>query len=76
MNKKIIFSLIFAVIVFIALGFIFLKPKSEKPAEVLNNDATTNLGESTSTNPMNNKPDINPVNKSNPFSSIKTNPFK
>lgn len=76
MNKKIILGLVFVVIVLVAIGILyFKKPKPEKTAEVLINN-TTSLGESTSTNPMSNKPDINPADKSNPFSSIKTNPFE
>lgn len=27
-------------------------------------------------NPLENKPEVNPLSKANPFSSIKTNPFK
>jgi len=48
-------------------------------------DTAENLGKSASqgvlpsidpkSNPMENAPDINPVSKTNPFSSIKTNPF-
>jgi flagellar basal body-associated protein FliL len=31
---------------------------------------------SVSTNPLDNKPDINPVDQTNPFKNIKTNPFE
>lgn len=30
----------------------------------------------TDTNPLENKPDINPVDKANPFKDLKTNPFR
>ena len=31
---------------------------------------------SVSTNPLDNKPDINPADQTNPFKNIKTNPFE
>ncbi len=31
---------------------------------------------SVSTNPLDNKPNINPVDQTNPFKNIKTNPFE
>jgi len=83
MNKKIVFSAIFIVIVLNVLGYVFYKSKNMKPTKEPNLSGTaenpSSLSESTSTNsinPMDNKPDINPSDKSNPFSSIKTNPFE
>lgn len=30
----------------------------------------------TSTNPLDNKPNINPIDQTNPFNNVKTNPFE
>lgn len=38
--------------------------------------ATQGTLPSVGTNPLENKPDINPVDKANPFKNVKTNPFK
>ncbi len=38
--------------------------------------ATKGALPSISANPLENKPDINPADKANPFKNIKTNPFK
>lgn len=39
-------------------------------------DATKGVIPSINTNPLENKPDINPADKTNPFKNVETNPFK
>ncbi len=43
--------------------------------EKINESATQGALPSLGTNPLENKPDINPADKANPFKDIKTNPF-
>lgn len=80
-KKIMMVGVVFALFVIAVFGYLFFKEKSPESAGELEEEfnATTevsSLGESTTTNPLNNKPDINPVDKSNPFRSIKTNPFE
>lgn len=44
-------------------------------AEDISNSATKGVLPSIQTNPLENKPDVNPANKANPYQNIKTNPF-
>lgn len=85
----IVLTTILAIISLIALisGFLFWLQwnKSNKPLNESqkNTENSNNLQESASknvvpafqTNPLENKPDVNPANKANPFIKIKTNPF-
>lgn len=36
----------------------------------------TEIIPSVSTNPLDNKPNVNPIDQTNPFNNIKTNPFE
>jgi len=86
--KKIIFIII-TVILLIALGiggYLFWNnwKKFEirnafknvgNTAEDITNSATRGVLPSIQTNPLENKPDVNPADKANPFKDIKTNPF-
>lgn len=46
-------------------------------AEKITESATQGvLPDLSNQNPLEDKPDVNPVSKTNPFSEIKTNPFK
>jgi len=79
MNKKgiIIFVSIILIVVVGVIGYLLLDSSSQRAEDVskiVNQGVLPSLGEST--NPMKNKPDINPVDASNPFRSIKTNPFQ
>lgn len=47
-----------------------------KVAETITKSATQGTLPSLGTNPLENKPDINPADKTNPFKDIKTNPFE
>jgi len=44
-------------------------------AEDITNSANKGVLPSIQTNPLENKPDVNPADKANPFKDIKTNPF-
>ncbi len=50
--------------------------KAESGAEKITESATKGTLPSVGTNPLENKPDINPADKANPYKNIKTNPFK
>ena len=50
--------------------------KANKAAETITESATKGVLPSLGTNPLENKPDINPTDKANPFKNIKTNPFE
>lgn len=81
--------IIIAVILLIALGigwyfyWINLKKSATKSilenagktAEDITNSATKGVLPSIQTNPLENKPDVNPADKANPFKDIKINPF-
>lgn len=45
-------------------------------AEKLSQSAGQGVLPAIGTNPLENKPNLNPVDKTNPFNDIKTNPFK
>lgn len=89
MNKKIITIIVVtAVLMIIAglLGYLYwtnLKKSSNaeilkntaNTAEEITNSATKGVLPSLETNPLENKPDINPADNSNPIKNIKTNPF-
>jgi len=50
--------------------------KAGEAAEKITESATKGVLPSIGTNPLENKPDINPADKANPFKNIITNPFK
>lgn len=86
MKKKIlIIAIAVLAIITVAIGWWYYQ-KSHKASNAIEQagDLTGNLGReaakgtmpSINTNPMENAPDTNPVSKTNPFSNIKTNPFK
>lgn len=86
MNKKTLIIVATAVVVLTLVGlgiyFKFFKstsnevPEETSPAEKLIESATKGTLPSLETNPLKNKPDLNPADKANPFTNIKTNPFK
>ncbi len=81
--------MIIAIILLIALGIAgyfywinFKKSETKNAlenagntAEDITNSATKGVLPSIQINPLENKPDVNPANKANPFTNIKTNPF-
>lgn len=58
-----------------ALGYYYFS-KSEAPAviDTATQGVLPSIGEAA--NPLSDKPDINPTSKTNPFDSVKTNPFQ
>jgi hypothetical protein len=50
--------------------------KAGEAAEALTESALKGVLPSIETNPLENKPDINPADKANPFKDIKINPFE
>lgn len=50
--------------------------KAEEAAEQITEEATKGALPSLTTNPLENKPDVNPASKANPIKNIKTNPFE
>ncbi len=61
------------IILFILLGAIYWYVRSGK---VVTETPNEEVAPSVSTNPLDNKPNINPVDQTNPFTNIKTNPFE
>ena len=90
-NKIIAVSILVIVVVLGAvLGYVYVKSKkSVQPtaadiqsavdvagsvADSATQGVLPSIGEAS--NPLTNKPDINPTSKTNPFDSVKTNPFQ
>lgn len=79
MSKKRIIIIVVVLILVALVGYfifwsgIFSQPDGDM-GPIVNQGVLPSLGDST--NPMKNKPDINPIDASNPFRSIKTNPFE
>jgi flagellar basal body-associated protein FliL len=88
MEKKIII-IIAGVLIILGLvggGYLYLKFKEKPGDKILKNaeettnkiieSATKGALPSIQTNVLENKPDINPADKANPYTNIKTNPFE
>ncbi len=89
MNKKLLIATIVALALLVA-GYWYWKntttltpeeqalQKAEDSANVLTKNTTQGVLPSldVNANPVGNLPDTNPVNKTNPFSNVKTNPFR
>ena len=85
MDKKIIIIIIAAVLLVVLVGGYFLWANFKKSkagaldnigtAEDITNSATKGVLPSIETNPLEDKPDLNPADKANPYKDIKTNPF-
>jgi len=86
MKKKIILAIIILSVAGAAVGGYFywnkkssgasVLDKTSEAADKINNSATQGVLPSLQTNPLENKPDLNPVDKVNPYKNIKTNPFE
>lgn len=77
MNKKILISILVLLILGLVGGGYYWYWQSGKAspgqsAETAGGGALPSL----TTNPLENKPNLNPVDKTNPFQNIKTNPFE
>lgn len=91
MKKKTFLIMSIAAILLVALGivgYLYLTKwriaiagkdaleKTGEAAEKLVEDASKGVLPDIGANPLENKPDVNPVDKANPFKDIKTNPFE
>ena len=88
MDKKIIIIIVASILLitiigFSILGYFYFKNKTSSAlektkgaAEKITEDATKGVLPSLQTNPLENKPNINPADKANPIKNIKTNPFE
>lgn len=74
-NKEIVIAFVLVAIV-VTAGYLFWKSKksSEEIGQTIDRGVMPSLGENG--NPMENRPNVNPVDASNPFRSVKTNPFE
>ncbi|MDO8561268.1 MAG: hypothetical protein Q7S05_00370 [bacterium] len=70
-NKTLIIASAVVVIIVIGLGvYMFLKANQSVPAAAPAGSVSYGTD-----NPLENKPDLNPADKTNPFKTLKTNPF-
>jgi len=77
MKKSYLIAIVSVVVLLILLGASYWYWQSKKSGvEVINETANQEILPSVSTNPLDNKPNINPVDQTNPFKNIKTNPFE
>jgi len=92
MSKKIIIAIVAAVLFIglVVGGYVYLNSqkksketpqinalkKAEQAAEQITEEATKGVLPSLETNPLENKPDVNPASNANPIKDIKTNPFE
>lgn len=53
-----------------------IKTNIAEDSAKITEDATKGVLPQIQTNPLDQKPDLNPVSKTNPYKNIKTNPFK
>jgi len=85
-KKTIIIIAVVLLIILASAGFLYWNNLKKSKAGILEKagDLTKKITESATkgtlpsitTNPLENKPDINPADKANPFKNVKTNPFK
>ena len=90
MSKKILIIIIAAALIIAVSvgGYFFWNRKSKedagikiletvgKAAESITENAAKGVLPSMQVDPLGNKPDINPIDKTNPYKNIKINPFK
>ncbi len=86
MNKTLLIIIVAVVVLGLVVGGYFWwqsvsKTPEEKAAEALQKSIEAVTGAtlpeiSTETNPLEKAPDTNPINKTNPFKGLYTNPFK
>lgn len=80
-QKMVWISVVVVVVLAAVLGyFLFRTPPSpvvpdvQSTADIASQGVLPSIGEAG--NPLTNRPDINPTSKTNPFNSVKTNPFQ
>lgn len=86
-KKEILIMIAAVLLIGLAVGGYFLWKNSAssenkalenagEAADKITESATKGVLPSIGTNPLENKPDVNPADKANPFKNIITNPFK
>lgn len=66
-----------AIVLIILLGVGYWYQRSGKTeTSVILESTNGEVVPTTSTNPLDNKPNINPIDQTNPFNNVKTNPFE
>lgn len=66
-----------AIVLIVLLGVGYWYQQSRKTETRVTPESTNGeVVPTTSTNPLDNKPNINPLDQTNPFNSVKTNPFE
>jgi len=77
MKKSYLIAIVLVVVLLILLGASYWYLQSKKSGvEVIIEPANEEVLPSVSTNPLDNKPNINPADQTNPFKNIKINPFE
>lgn len=80
--KKLILTFLILIIVVVLglLGYFYWNKTKKVDTDIKILDTTDNITQEVlpeiNTNPLKNNPEINPVDKTNPFKDIKTNPFE
>ncbi len=80
-KKELIMAAIAAMAIIIGVtGYFYWKKQSASvqpavPGQTLTETASQGVLPSINANPLQNAPDLNPVNKANPYTNVKTNPF-
>ncbi len=77
MKKTYLIAIVSVVVLLILFGVSYWYLQSKKSGvEVSIEKASEEILSLVSTNPLDNKPNINPADQANPFKNIKTNPFE
>ncbi len=77
MKKSYLIAAASVIVLLILLGAGYWYVRSGKTeVKVTTETPNEEVVPSVSTNPLDNKPNINPVDQTNPFKNIKTNPFE
>lgn len=64
------------VLLIIGAGYWYIRSGKTEVKVITETPKKEEIAPSVSTNPLDNKPNINPVDQTNPFKNIKTNPFE
>ena len=75
MKKPYLIAAIVSVVILLGAGGWYLQSRKSN-ARVILETGNEEVLPPFSTNPLDNKPNINPVDQTNPFKNIKTNPFE
>jgi len=77
MNKKyIIIVLVLLILALVGGGYYWYSQSKKGGVEVVTETDNEGALPSVSTNPLDNKPNVNPIDQTNPYKNIKTNPFE